>query len=990
MRKIIVLLISSILLLSLNVFAQDMYIDTNGNVGIGTTNPTAGLEVEPGPNIDGVVGYSTGTGISIYGENKTSGNYGYIGGPGYGVYGYSVGGYAGFFQGNARVTGTLTIDGLLTGPGIADITGINAGAGLIGGGTSGNVDLDVNFNGTGVAPTVSRSDHNHDTVYSVLLHNHSGDDINSGIISEVFLDSFIARDAEIMPKVLSLDGSGSGLNADELDGHDSSSFATANNVTSLEARVTGLESLIGSSSSPQVSSIINSASRVSNPTPYSVSELELWIRAAQKGAPSHPQSDITEVDMNGDGVILANETNLVLAVAGLVTQFVTATGPTGLNQVSPWNENLRLWVTGGVAPVQNGCDAIASANNPGQITICYYPSEDQHIESLFISATDNLGNLVYRKSLHGITPQERKDDMLDIVEKSIPELELWIRAVQKGSPYHPQAHLREIDINGDGTIEANEENAALAVAGVVVSYAAAGVNMQQRSPWNAALPLWTNGGLVANQAGCDAIAIIDSGQAQLCYSSSSGSDDETVKTLFVSATDSDSNLLYSKSLHGITPQERKDDMLDIVEKSIPELEVWIRAAQKGSPMHPQSGLAEVDINGNGVIENHETNTFLATSGVVTSYVVATVNKQQFSPWNAEFPLFNNGGPVANQAFCDAIAIANPGKAHLCFNGSEDETVKTLFVSATDNDSNLLYSTSVKGETRQERRDVMLDIVEKSIPELEVWIRAVQKGSPYHPQSGLAEVDMDGDGAIENHETNAALATAGFVVSYVAATINKQQLSPWNAALPLYRKGGPVANQASCDAMSIVSSGQITICFDPSEDQHIESLFISATDNLGNLLYSKSVHGITPRERMDSVLKTIDETVPVLVKWIAAGKKAWSAEGTLTEIDTNGDGVVMIGTDMTNHALATSGIITQFISSRDSSMEARSPYNYSHPLWVNAGHVPSQSACNAVAQIQPGQITLCYYPAEDETIQAVFISAHDWNASRFYWSILTDN
>jgi len=45
------------------------------------------------------------------------------------------------------------------------ITGITAGAGLTGGGVIGNINLDVNFNGTGTALTSARSDHNHDAVY---------------------------------------------------------------------------------------------------------------------------------------------------------------------------------------------------------------------------------------------------------------------------------------------------------------------------------------------------------------------------------------------------------------------------------------------------------------------------------------------------------------------------------------------------------------------------------------------------------------------------------------------------------------------------------------------------------------------------------------------------------------------------------------------------------------------------------------------------------
>ncbi len=130
------------------------------------------------------------------------------------------------------------------------------------------------------------------------------------------------------------------------------------------------------------------------------SEMQGWITAARRGGATDPNRLLTEVDQNGDGTVAAAETNAALVAAGVVTQFLVATGAAGTNQVSPWNSANSLFVSGGAIATQALCDAAAAAAaNVGRITLCFTPAQNQTIQTVFMSASDNSGNIIYRKAV---------------------------------------------------------------------------------------------------------------------------------------------------------------------------------------------------------------------------------------------------------------------------------------------------------------------------------------------------------------------------------------------------------------------------------------------------------------------------------------------------------------------------------------------------------------------------------------------------------------
>ena len=156
-----------------------------------------------------------------------------------------------------------------------------------------------------------------------------------------------------------------------------------------------------------------------------------------------------------------------------------------------------------------------------------------------------------------------------------------------------------------------------------------------------------------------------------------------------------------------------------------------------------------------------------------------------------------------------------------------------------------------GMQERGRKGAAIRVAEANIPEVQAWMNSVKKGGLATGQGALTEIDTDGSGTIVagtgagTDLTNNALATAGLVTTWLLEAKHEAEQSPWGGA-PLWLNGGIVETQVGCETAA--GAGQITLCYTPSEDSAIQTVFIVARDitgttvstaGAGNIIFSKS-------------------------------------------------------------------------------------------------------------------------------------------------------
>ena len=130
-------------------------------------------------------------------------------------------------------------------------------------------------------------------------------------------------------------------------------------------------------------------------------------------------------------------------------------------------------------------------------------------------------------------------------------------------------------------------------------------------------------------------------------------------------------------------------------------------------------------------------------------------------------------------------------------------------------------------------------------------------------------------------------------------------------------------------------------------------------------------GMQERGRKGAIQRTATSSEPELQGWLTAAKKSGTAQGTLTEVDTNWDGQVSTG-DLTNSSLANAGVVAQFVSARN--QNDKSPWGGTN-MWIKN----TKTA---------GEIMLSAVPSDDSAIQGIVMSVFDGKSNFLYSKILS--
>lgn len=129
-------------------------------------------------------------------------------------------------------------------------------------------------------------------------------------------------------------------------------------------------------------------------------------------------------------------------------------------------------------------------------------------------------------------------------------------------------------------------------------------------------------------------------------------------------------------------------------------------------------------------------------------------------------------------------------------------------------------------------------------------------------------------------------------------------------------------------------------------------------------------GMQERSRKGAVTRASESAAPDITGWITAARKS-GPQLLLTEVDSDGDGVVSVGQDVTNSVLqqaygVANGLCTSYISAKWNLNSEMSPWVAGQSLW-------------SVTSVAASGIIGCAHPASGN----VWIQAWDADGNQLY-------
>jgi prepilin-type N-terminal cleavage/methylation domain-containing protein len=142
-------------------------------------------------------------------------------------------------------------------------------------------------------------------------------------------------------------------------------------------------------------------------------------------------------------------------------------------------------------------------------------------------------------------------------------------------------------------------------------------------------------------------------------------------------------------------------------------------------------------------------------------------------------------------------------------------------------------------------------------------------------------------------------------------------------------------------------------------------------------------GMQERGRKGAVIRVAEASIPELQAWMMSAKKQVTVQGILTEVDTDGNGVIASGVDVNNNGIGAADFIAGAVGAGDAAWvdlqnvvkNQKSPWSGASGLWFNGGiGAATEPACILLAT--RGQITICANPAATSVVQQIFIVVKD--------------